>query len=274
MKARSILAALVAGVLLAAAPGACGKSAGTDADPEEAVSEAQTAEDPTMNDRLDMVREQIRARGVSDPLVLKAMRKVPRHEFVPPEHHRMAYADTPLPIGMEQTISQPYIVAYMTELAGLKGGERVLEVGTGSGYQAAVLAEIAKEVYSIEILCPLEQKAGATLKRLGYRNVTTRCGDGYQGWAEHAPFDVVVVTAAADHIPEPLIRQLRVGGRLVMPVGGSYLQEMMRLTKTASGVHKETLIPVRFVPLTGPLKEAKPPADSTGGRAEEGEAGK
>ena len=163
---------------------------------------------------------------------------------------REAYDDHPLPIGEGQTISQPYIVAIMSELLQLTGGERVLEVGTGSGYQAAVLAELAKEVYSIEILEPLARRAAATLRELGYAGVVVRAGDGYLGWPEAAPFDAIIVTAAPDHIPQPLVDQLKIGGRLVIPVGEFY-QELLQCVKTPQGLPCRSIIPVRFVPLTG-----------------------
>jgi protein-L-isoaspartate(D-aspartate) O-methyltransferase len=203
-----------------------------------------------------MVSEQIVERGVSDPRVLAAMRKVPRHLFVPPDFLHVAYTDGPLPIGHEQTISQPYIVALMTELLELEGGERVLEIGTGSGYQAAVLAEIAGEVYTIEIVEALAATARERLSLLGYDSVRVMFGDGYRGWPEHAPFDAVIVTAAPDHIPEPLIEQLAAGGRLVIPVGDLY-QELLQVTKTDRGVVERRVIPVRFVPMTGEAERGR-----------------
>lgn len=204
--------------------------------------------------RAEMVAHQIKARGVKDKLVLQAMGKVPREKFVPLALKPMAYFDQPLPIGEGQTISQPYIVALMTELMGLKGGEKVLEIGTGSGYQAAILAEIAAEVYSIEIVKPLADKSRTRLENMGYRNVTVRCGDGYQGWPEQAPFDATIVTAAPEHIPQPLVDQLKVGGRLVIPVGDWY-QELVLITKGKKGITKKKIIPVRFVPMTGEAQE-------------------
>ena len=207
--------------------------------------------------RKRMVEEQIRARGIKDPRVLAAMEKVPRHEFVPAQFRADAYADQPLPIGMGQTISQPYIVAYMTEQLKLKGDEKVLEIGTGSGYQAAVLAQLAREVYTIEIIPELGKRAAETLKRLGYRNVHVRIGDGYRGWPEQAPFDAIIITAAPEQIPEPLIAQLKEGGRMILPVGDVY-QELVLVTKTAKGLHRERKIPVRFVPMTGEVAKHRP----------------
>lgn len=204
--------------------------------------------------RAEMVREQIAARGIDDPQVLGAMRSVPRHEFVPEALRERAYADTPLPIGSGQTISQPYVVAFMTQALGLDADDRVLDVGTGSGYQAAVLAEIAARVDSVEIVPELAERARRDLARLGYENVEVRVGDGYRGWPEHAPFDAILVAAAPDHVPEPLVEQLAVGGRLVMPVGEG-LQELVRLTKTPQGVQREALMAVRFVPMTGEAEE-------------------
>ncbi len=202
-----------------------------------------------------MVSRQIEARGVRDPHVLRAMREVPRHRFVPASERASAYDDHPLPIGHGQTISQPYIVALMTELAAVKPGDRVLEVGTGSGYQAAVLAAMGVKVFSIEIIEPLAKRADALLKELGYgKNVQVRAGDGYAGWPEQAPFDAVIVTAAPPKVPEPLKQQLKVGGRLVIPVG-KYYQSLMRITRTKDGFDKENVIPVRFVPMTGKAQE-------------------
>jgi len=205
--------------------------------------------------REQMVKRQIMARGVKDPLVLEAMLKVPRHLFVPEKYRKEAYDDHPLPIGYGQTISQPYIVAYMTEKLGLKGGEKVLEIGTGSGYQAAVLAEIAGEVYTIEIICELAESAEKRLKELGYKNIFVRCADGFFGWPEKAPFDAIIVTAAPEHIPKPLIDQLKPGGKMILPVG-KHFQELVLVKKLKDGrIEKQTLLPVRFVPMTGEAQE-------------------
>ncbi len=197
-----------------------------------------------------MVQDQIAARGVTDERVLAAMRKVPRHEFVPADRREMAYRDHPLPIGHEQTISQPFIVAVMTELAAVGPKSKVLEIGTGSGYQAAILGEIAGEVYTIEIVEPLAARAKALLARLGYDNVHLRHGDGYQGWPDKAPFDAIVVTAAPPKIPEPLKHQLAVGGHLVVPVGAPR-QDLRVITRTADGYEERSEFPVLFVPMTG-----------------------
>ncbi len=195
-----------------------------------------------------MVREQIAARGVRDQRVLDAMRKVARHLFVPPSMVPHAYLDSPLPIGNNQTISQPYIVAFMSEALELKPSDRVLEIGTGSGYQAAVLAELCREVYSIEIVEALGKQAAARLNGLGYRNIHLRIGDGYRGWPEEAPFEAIIVTAAPEQIPTALLDQLAVGGRLVLPVGGSE-QVLVRVRRTPKQLTLENLIPVRFVPM-------------------------
>ncbi len=200
--------------------------------------------------RKAMVKQQIEGRSVSDSVVLDAMRVVPRHRFVPPQFADDAYDDSPLPIGYGQTISQPYIVGYMTAALNLKPRDRVLEIGTGSGYQAAVLAEIVQEVYSIEIVEPLGVRAESTLAQLGYRNIEVRIGDGYRGWPDKAPFDAIIVTAAPDHIPQALIDQLAVGGRMILPVGDDN-QKLILLRKAEDGIHEKTLLPVRFVPMTG-----------------------
>lgn len=197
-----------------------------------------------------MVNEQIIARGVRNPLVLEAINKVDRRRFVLPGYEQQAFADGPLPIGEGQTISQPYIVALMTELARLTPDSRVLEIGTGSGYQTAVLAEIAREVYTIEIIEKLADRAKDILRSLGYTNIYLRTVDGYCGWPEAAPFDAILVTAAPEHIPQPLIDQLVPGGRLVIPVG-SFYQSLQVITKTPAGIQKESVAPVRFVPMTG-----------------------
>lgn len=203
--------------------------------------------------RDEMVRSQIIARGITDTATIRAMKTVPRHEFVPRELVQRAYDDSPLPIGYDQTISQPYIVAFMTELIGPRQGQRVLEVGTGSGYQAAVLAEIVDSVFTIELIGELAESASARLRRLGYRTIAVRQGDGYLGWPDHAPFDAILVTAAAEEIPQPLIDQLKEGGTMVIPVGS--VREVQSLTvvrKEAHGVVIRSVLPVLFVPLVHP----------------------
>jgi len=206
--------------------------------------------DPYTSKRNRMVDTQIIARGISDDGTLRAMRKVPRHLFVPTLYAGEAYSDGPLPIGYSQTISQPFIVAYMTQLVKPSKGKTALEIGTGSGYQAAVLAEIVDTVYTIEIVPELARESAARLKVLGYRNIVAKHSDGYKGWPEYAPFDIIVVTAAADHIPGPLKEQLAEGGRLVMPVGNpAAVQELVLLTKRRGKITEQRLEPVRFVPL-------------------------
>ncbi|MFQ5944786.1 MAG: protein-L-isoaspartate(D-aspartate) O-methyltransferase [Anaerolineae bacterium] len=209
-------------------------------------------EDPLAALREQMVGQQIEARGVTDERVLAALREVPRHEFVPAEFRGQSYADRPLPIGLGQTISQPYIVGLMTELLDLGPGEKVLEVGTGSGYQAAVLAELTDLVYTIEIIPELGSAAAERLIRLGYGNIRTEIGDGYFGWRDRAPFDAIIVTAAPDHVPPPLMEQLAEGGRLVVPVGplGAF-QTLWLITKTDGELRYRNMGGVRFVPLTG-----------------------
>jgi protein-L-isoaspartate(D-aspartate) O-methyltransferase len=199
--------------------------------------------------RRQMVDTQLRARDVSDAQVLAAMERVPRHRFVRETDVDLAYGDHPLDVGHGQTISQPYIVGYMTEQLRVPQGGRVLEIGTGSGYQTAVLAELVGEVYTIEIVPELAQRAAELLESLGYRNVHTRFGDGYAGWPEAAPFDAVIVTAAPDHLPQPLVEQLAIGGRLAVPVGRGD-QELIVFTKTPEGLREHSRLPVRFVPLT------------------------
>jgi protein-L-isoaspartate(D-aspartate) O-methyltransferase len=209
--------------------------------------------------RARMVETQIVSRGVRNPRVLRAMREVPRHLFVDAAERNRAYEDTPLPIPGNQTISQPYIVALMTELLDLSPEEKVLEIGTGSGYQSAVLSRLAREVYTIEILPELARGAAARLKQLGYGNVTVREGDGYGGWPEHAPFDGIIVTAAPERIPQPLLDQLAPGGRMVIPVGG-FFQELKVFEKDASGrVTERAILPVRFVPMTGEIEKTPQP---------------
>jgi protein-L-isoaspartate(D-aspartate) O-methyltransferase len=218
-----------------------------------ATQNAATGRDSFAVERDAMVDQQIQARGIKAQSVLKAMRKVPRHRFVPAQVRYMAYEDHPLPIGSQQTISQPYIVAYMTEAADITPNETVLEIGTGSGYQAAILGEVAREVYTIEIIPELAESARITLAELGYANVHAKTGNGYLGWPEHAPFDAILVTAAPDQIPQALVDQLAIGGKMVVPVGES-IQRMMIIERTPTGVIERRTIDVRFVPMTG-----KPP---------------
>ena len=200
-----------------------------------------------------MVRQQIETRGVKDPEVLAAMRSVPRHRFVPEDYREASYQDSPLPIGESQTISQPYIMALMSELLEVEPGDKVLEIGTGSGYQAAVLAAMGVEVFTVEIRQGLCERAEVILADLGYDNARVRCGDGYGGWPEESPFAGVIVTAAPDRIPEPLIDQLAVGARMVIPLGDFY-QQLMVIKKTEDGVEERSVIPVRFVPMTGEIE--------------------
>jgi len=215
---------------------------------------AEVLDDPPkyQEARKRMVFTQIRVRGIFDKKVLSAMTEVPRHRFVPKKLVSQAYADHPIPIGQGQTISQPYIVALMTESLKLKGDERVLEIGTGSGYQAAILARVAKEVYSIEIKERLFKKASKVLQLMGFTNVRTRHGDGYFGWAEAAPFDCIMITAAVDHIPPPLLKQLKKGGRLILPLGNPFsYQNLSMVTKYDNNYSVRQITGVLFVPMTG-----------------------
>lgn len=233
--------AVLGAILLVVSCAAAGNHPRENGQPREEIHAAR---------RVRMVDEQLVARGIRDERVLAAMRRVPRHRFVPDAHRDEAYGDFPLPIGYGQTISQPYIVAFMTEALRVAPGSKVLEIGTGSGYQAAVLAELAGEVHTIEIVSPLAARAAALLRELGYTNVHVRDGDGYLGWPEAAPFDGVMVTAAPDHVPPPLVEQLRPGGRLVIPVG-VVEQDLIVYTKQPDGrLREEERLPVRFVPLT------------------------
>jgi len=216
------------------------------------MSSPEIAEFARLRER--MVRDQLRARDISDPKVLAAMLKVPRHEFAPADLVRSAYDDGALPLELGQTISQPYIVAYMTQALELRGTERVLEIGTGSGYQAAVLAEIVPEVYTIEILPKLQDRATAILGRLGYRNIHFRVGDGYMGWPEYAPFDRIIVTAAPEQVPQPLLDQLKDGGLLIAPIGYPN-QELVVFEREKSRIKHRSTIPVRFVPMTGKARQ-------------------
>ena len=211
------------------------------------------AEDLWAAQRRSMV-EKLRQRGKIQPEVLEAMEKVPRHLFVPDAVRAKAYEDEPLAIGADRTIYQPYVVGLMTSLLDLQKGDKVLEVGTGTGYHAAVLSRLAREVYSVEIVAPVASQAQQRLRALGYHNIEVRSGDGYQGWADKGPFDAILLSAAPPHIPQPLIDQLRVGGRMVVPVGG-FLQDLLVITKTADGITKRTVIPVRLTPMTGRVRD-------------------
>ncbi len=212
---------------------------------------SQTEGDYSMA-RKQMVEEQLAAPGrdIKDDRVLEAMRTVPRHEFVPEHLRKYAYVDAPIHIGYEQTISQPFIVAFMTEQLHPQPTDRVLEIGTGSGYQAAVLSRLVAQVYTIEIIEPLARRAAGDLKRLGYDNVKVLCGDGYKGWPEHAPFDAIIVTCAPNEVPKPLVDQLKDGGRMIIPVGPLGIQELCLLHKRGTKIEKQAVLPVRFVPMT------------------------
>jgi len=229
--------------------------------PTTCSSEAQPAEPgDRREERERMVREQLEARDIEDDRVLAALRAAPRHRFVPSAQRPFAYQDRPLPIGHRQTISQPYVVALMSQLAEVAPGERVLEIGTGSGYQAAVLAELGAEVYSIEIVRPLGERARRDLRAAGYGAIHLRIGDGYAGWPEAAPFDAILLTAAPPSLPEPLLEQLAVGGRLVAPVGRGR-QRLVVVERTPEGLRRREAIPVRFVPMTGRAQGERAPAD-------------
>jgi protein-L-isoaspartate(D-aspartate) O-methyltransferase len=201
-----------------------------------------------------MVRDQIERRGIKDIQVLDAMRKVPRHRFVPEHLKKYAYADEPLPIGEDQTISQPYIVAFMTEKLQLESHHKVLEIGTGSGYQAAILAEITDSVFTIEIVDVLARRAKTNLEKIGFKNIRVKSGDGYKGWPENAPFDAIIITAAPTKIPQPLVEQLKIGGKMILPLG-DYTQDLVLLTKNEDGIKRKDLLPVRFVPMTGEIEK-------------------
>lgn len=249
---RPVLLFAICITLLAACQGAIPAQSPTAPPATNPLPEATPTTDPFVEAREVMVTQQIAARGVTDAGVLDAMRQVPRHRFVLPEHLGDAYADHPLPIGYGQTISQPYIVALMSETAAVKPGQRVLEVGTGSGYQAAVLAALGAEVYTVEIIPQLAEQAAARLSDLGYVNVTVQQADGYFGWEEHAPYDAILVTAAPDHLPQPLVSQLKEGGRLVIPIGPQgAVQTLWQFVKRGGELEAVNLGGVLFVPLTG-----------------------
>jgi protein-L-isoaspartate(D-aspartate) O-methyltransferase len=238
------LVGFVLGLVLVASP-ACTRQSYS-----ELTGTPQRSEEEEFAVQRRKLVELLKSEGLTNTEVLKALLKVPRHKFVPASHRNLAYQNRPLPIGNEQTISQPFIVGYMTEAAELGPGERVLEIGTGSGYQAAVLAELAKEVYSIEIIPPLADSARNLLREMGYKNVQVKTGNGYLGWPEHAPFDAIIVTAAPDEVPQALVDQLAVGGKMIVPVGSKF-QQMVIITRSKSGVVERRTIPVAFVPMTG-----------------------
>ncbi len=218
---------------------------------QEQETSMSLSEDIFTSKRISMVSKQIKARGIKDLKILETMEKVPRHEFVPANKKSSAYEDHPLSIGEGQTISQPYIVALMTELLGITENDRILEIGTGSGYQAAIIAELAKEVYSIEIIEELARRAEDTLKKLGYSNIKIKHADGYLGWKKYAPFDGIIVTCAPENVPQPLIDQLAEGGRMVIPVGGVYeVQDLVVLEKRKGEMRRRSVTGVRFVPMT------------------------
>ena len=229
---------------------------------------ALAVEDPPALARQRMVAEQLSGpgRNITNVHILAVMGKVPRHEFVPQSLRSLAYEDCPLPIGHDQTISQPYIVAFMTEQLDPKPTDRVLEIGTGSGYQAAVLAELVAKVYTVEIIEDLAGRAAADLKRLGYTNVSVRAGDGYKGWPEAAPFDAIIVTCAPEKVPPPLIEQLKDGGRMIIPVGPAWDQELVLLRKQGDRLERQAVLPVRFVPMTGQSQRSEVPKPEAGAR--------
>jgi protein-L-isoaspartate(D-aspartate) O-methyltransferase len=249
---------------LSRAPTRSASRRATESHPGPALQQPGSREDAQyVEARRRMLQQDLRGRDIRDKRVLEVMGRLARHRFVPEELKSSAYEDYPLPIGHGQTISQPYIVALMTQLARPTPKSRALDIGTGSGYQAAVLAELCKEVYSIEIVKPLADEAKKRLAALGYKNVTVRCGDGYRGWPTRAPFDVIIVAAAPDHVPQPLLDQLAPGGRLVIPVGRWY-QELIVIEKRKDGtLHRQSAVPVRFVPMTG---EAQERGEADGGR--------
>lgn len=234
---------LLTGILLFSLAACTQQSASKDSEPQKISEEVFTRQ------RRELV-QQLRVEGITSQQVLDALLKVPRHKFVPESSRHLSYVNRPLPIGQEQTISQPFIVGYMTEAAEIASTEKVLEIGTGSGYQAAVLGELAKQVYSIEIIPELANRARTVLRELGYKNIEVKTGNGYAGWPEHAPFDAIVVTAAPDEVPKALVDQLAVKGKMVVPVGTDF-QQMVIITRTESGVVERKTIPVAFVPMTG-----------------------